>query len=199
MSLFPSRTVHALRAAVSMRETLEVYNGHRGKVGYRPIDIGIAIHKGPLMLGIIGEEQRLENNVISDQVNLTVMLERLTETLGCSILVTEEVMAEVKHSELFQYRSLGRVRIPEHHEPLQLYDVYQGDPDMMRNLKHKTKETFEQAILMYQEGRFYDARETFLEVIKQNRFDRAAQLYFYLSDKYYQRGTYEEWDGTLSA
>ena len=199
MSLFPQNSQDAIQAAIQIREALIVYNRHRATSGYPAIDVGIAIHKGPLMLGVIGEEERLESNVISDKVSLAHILQRLTVTVGSSILITEDALATVQHTDLFLCRSLGRVRIPEHSEPLKLFDVYQGDPEPVRNLKHKTKRTFEEAVLMYQEGRFYDAREAFLEVIKVNRYDRAAQLYFYMSDKFFQSGVYDEWDGTLSA
>jgi TolA-binding protein len=65
-------------------------------------------------------------------------------------------------------------------------------------LKEKTKALFEQAVMLYQVGRFYDAREAFVQVIKVNRQDKAAKLYFYLCDEYFQNGTTEEWNGTLS-
>jgi adenylate cyclase len=83
-------------------------------------------------------------------------------------------------------------------EPVHLYDVYQGDPDTIRLLKDRTKALFEEAVMLYQVGRFYDAREAFLMVIKQNRQDKAAQLYFYLCDEYFQNGTTKDWNGTLS-
>ncbi|MNY43365.1 hypothetical protein D3C86_1783170 [compost metagenome] len=83
-------------------------------------------------------------------------------------------------------------------EPLHLFDVYQGDADTIRALKEKTKALFEQAVMFYQVGRFYDAREAFLMVLKQNRQDKAAQLYFYMCDEYFGKGTTGEWNGTLS-
>ncbi|WP_274650212.1 adenylate/guanylate cyclase domain-containing protein [Paenibacillus humicola] len=198
MSLFPSRTEDAINAAIAIRKELVVYNGHRAKANYPPVDIGIAIHKGPLMLGIIGEETRMESNVISDDVTLTTRLEELSEQLGVSILVTHSAMETVASPERFQYRSLGRIHLGGQQTPVELYDVYEGDPEAVRMGKDKTKKLFERGVQLYQEGRFFDARETFVEVIKWSRLDKAAKLYFYLCDEYYQRGTAVDWNGTLA-
>jgi len=198
MALFPDKADEALTACIDIRKELEIYNVHRSNMPYAPVELGLALHKGPLRLGIIGEGQRLEGNVISDGVNLASLLEKLTEPLGASILITDSVVNALSDASRFQYRSLGLVQLEGFKEPLQLYDVYQGDPDTFRVLKEKTKALFEQAVTFYQVGRFYDAREAFLMVIKQNRQDRAAQLYFYLCDEFYQHGTTEGWNGTLS-
>ncbi|MCU6791686.1 HAMP domain-containing protein [Paenibacillus sp. WQ 127069] len=198
MALFPKRSDEALLAGIGIIKELEIYNAHRASCNYAPIDMGIGLHKGPLRLGIIGEEQRLEGNVISDDVYLASVLEKITEPLGASILVSSYIIDSLQAKSSFQYRNLGLIRIEGKDEPLQLYDVYQGEPDTLRALKEKTKAKFEQAILLYQVGRFYDAREAFLQVIKANRQDKAAKLYFYLCDEYFQNGTTEDWNGTLS-
>ncbi|GAA3405689.1 adenylate/guanylate cyclase domain-containing protein [Paenibacillus hodogayensis] len=198
MALFPGSADDALRASVEMRREMELYNTHRASTGYRPVDIGVGLHKGPLRLGIIGEEQRLESNVISDNVNISTILERLTEPLGASILITDSVVRSLGDATAFQYRNLGLIQAGGMKEPLHLYDVYQGDPDTIRVQKDKTKARFEEAVTYYQYGRFYDAREAFLMVIKQNRQDKAAQMYFYLCDEYFRNGTTEDWNGTLS-
>ncbi|SFS59966.1 adenylate/guanylate cyclase domain-containing protein [Paenibacillus sp. BC26] len=198
MTLFPSRTEDAIKAAIAIRKELLVYNGHRAKVNYIPVEIGIAIHKGPLMLGIIGEETKMESNVISDDVTLTSRLEELSETLGVSILVTRSALESMEAPERFQFRWLGRVHIEGNPDPIELYDVYEGDTEALRSGKDKTKKLFERGIQLYQEGRFFDARETFVEVIKWNRLDKTAKLYFYLCDEYFQRGTAVDWNGTLA-
>ncbi|WP_127583001.1 adenylate/guanylate cyclase domain-containing protein [Paenibacillus koleovorans] len=198
MALFPTSADDALVASLRMRIELEVYNAHRANSKYPAIDIGFGLHKGPLRLGIIGEEKRLEGNVISEGVNLAIELEKMTNLLGACILVTEDVMKALASKEAYAARKLGAIRMENTAEPLQLYDVYEGDPDMIAMLKHRTKALFEQGVTYYQVGRFYDAREAFLMVLKQNRQDKAAQLYFYACDEYFQNGTGADWNGALS-
>ncbi|MDI4645682.1 HAMP domain-containing protein [Cohnella hashimotonis] len=198
MALFPGYAEEAIRAAVAIRRELLVYNQHRRSSGYATVDIGIAIHKGPLMLGIIGEERRWEGNVISDDVQRTTMLEQISEIVGCCIVVTRDYYEQLRSPERFMHRSLGRIRLESSDEAMELIDVYEGDPEQQRAAKERTKALFERGLALCQAGRFYDARETFVEVIKQNRMDRAAKLYFYLCDEYYQKGAGAGWNGTLA-
>ncbi|UFJ38942.1 HAMP domain-containing protein [Brevibacillus humidisoli] len=198
LALFPQQGGQAVEAAVAMREQLHLFNEKRGREGKKAIEIGIAIHSGPLMLGIIGEEERVEGKVISDEVNRTASLEGLTETLGASILISEAGLFAAGGLQPYSCRNLGMVQVEQGREPILLYDVYQGDADRMRQRKAYTKDWFEEAILLYQQGRFFDAREGFLRVIRHNPLDKAAKHYFFLSDQYYQSGTGKDWNGSLT-
>ncbi|QJD84377.1 adenylate/guanylate cyclase domain-containing protein [Cohnella herbarum] len=198
MALFPGYAEEALRAAIAIRQELSEYNAGRRRAGYVPVDIGIAIHRGPLMMGIIGEERRWEGNVISDDVHLTATLEKLSEDLGASVLVTKDLFEQLREPERFRHRSLGRITPEGQDAAIELFDIYEGDSEQLRQAKDRTKVLFERGLMLCQEGRFYDARETFVEVIKQNRLDKAAKLYFFLCDEYYQKGTSTGWNGTLA-
>ncbi|MBB6735592.1 adenylate/guanylate cyclase domain-containing protein [Cohnella zeiphila] len=198
MSLFPGHPEAAIRAAVAIRQELTAYNEHRQRSGFATVDIGIAMHKGPLMMGIIGEEMRWESNVISDDVQRTTLLEQITDTLGASILVTKDFFGQLRDPERYGHRSLGRIRPDGMEEAVELIDVFEGDPEPLRKAKERTKALFERGLELCQEGRFFDARETFVEVLKMNRQDKAAKLYFFLCDEYFQKGTSAGWNGTLA-
>ncbi|MCG9968459.1 HAMP domain-containing protein [Pelotomaculum terephthalicicum JT] len=199
IALFPGTAGEALRAAVDMRKELERYNEQRLKEGYLSIDTGTGIHRGPLMLGIIGEEKRLEGTVISDNVDLAATIERITEKFGASILITENMLGEAGVREQYQYRLLGLVQVSVKEEPVKIFDLYQGDPEDIKKLKHETKDIFEEGIMLYRDGRFYDARSRFVEVVRENFRDEAAKIYFFLCDEYYKKGAPEGWNGTLPA
>jgi adenylate cyclase len=197
MALFQNKAEDALNAAIQMRSVLDAYNDHRLQVGYKKIDFGIGIHKCQVMMGIVGEEKRLEGTVIAEGVNLAETLEKITITFGASILVTSSVMDEISNKDRYQYRLLGRLILGDKNQPVTIYDVYQGDEVSLRKRKEETKDIFESGIDLYQKKNFKGAKKNFIEVIKQNNEDEAAKIYFFLSDKYLQQETPEDWDGTV--
>jgi class 3 adenylate cyclase len=198
LALFPDLAEEAVQASLELRTKLVEYNQGRARAGYLPIDIGIGIHKGPLMLGVIGEERRMAGTVISDNVNVASFLQLLTGKLACAIIITEEILkAMEKNVHRYQYRCLGRIQSEGRDEPLLLYDVFEGEAEHIRILKLESKALFEEGIVLFQDGYFYDARSKFIEVIKLNRQDEIARIYFYLCEEYDKSGPPEGWDGTL--
>jgi class 3 adenylate cyclase len=96
MALFQRSVVDAVGASVEMQLYLKEYNAYRADKGYQPIEIGIGVHTGSLMLGTIGAEDRLEGTVISDTVNLASRIETLTKVYGSRIAVSETTILEIK-------------------------------------------------------------------------------------------------------
>jgi adenylate cyclase len=196
-ALFPDNADQALESAIQLRKKLIDYNNGRRRAGYIPIDIGIGIHKGPLMLGVIGEQRRMAGTVISDNVNVAAFLQLLTAKLSCAIIISEEALKAMENPKRYQYRCLGKIKSEGRDEPLRLYDIIDGESDEICSLKLESKELFEEGIVLFQDGYFYDARSKFIEVIKKNRQDEIARIYFYLCEDYYRSGSPEGWDGTL--
>jgi len=197
LTLFPNDTASALKAAIKLRAALEQYNERRRNRGYEPVEIGIGLHTGDVMLGIIGEEQRMEGSIVSHHVDLTLDLERLSAKLGAYVLLTGETMQLLPQRMIGQYRRLGVIQVDEEQPPLELFDWFEGDPEPIRRLKAETKAEFEAAVAAFEQGRFHEAREGFVAVVKKNRFDLAAQICFYECDRLYQQGTDETWNQAL--
>ncbi|MEG5060814.1 adenylate/guanylate cyclase domain-containing protein [Microcoleus sp. A2-C5] len=47
--------------------------------GYQPIQVGVGVHFGHMMVGIVGEAERMQGDAFSDNVNLASRLESLTK------------------------------------------------------------------------------------------------------------------------
>ncbi|GEM_PF-364690 len=197
LTMFPNDSGAAMKAAIAMRSQLETYNAGRAKAKFKPIDLGIAVHSGDVMIGIIGEEQRMEGSVVSNHVQLTHELEKASGKLGVAILLTDNTIRTAKKGVPGQYRKLGAIQLDEEQRALELYDLYEADPPHVRKLKHETRQRFEEAVELFREGRFHDARERFVDVVKKNRHDLAAKLYFFACDRYYREGVADDWNHAL--
>jgi class 3 adenylate cyclase len=112
----------ALRAALWMRDELDRSN-RRLAPGLPQLDIGIGLHSGPVVAGLIGSPRKRSYTVIGDVVNTASRLEGLTRQLGASILVSEDLVARLGRRERFLLRPLGRYQPKGRHTPVALFDV----------------------------------------------------------------------------
>ncbi len=89
----PHDATNAIACALAMRKSVDGWNEIRQRIEYVPIRIGIGIHYGPVIVGDIGSEERLEFAVIGDTVNVASRLETLSRELDTAIVLSDDVMA----------------------------------------------------------------------------------------------------------
>ncbi len=92
----PRDPANALAAARDMAVALAAWNRIRQGQGEPRIRIGIGVHWGPVVLGDIGGDNRLEFATIGDTVNVASRLEHLTRELGAEIAVSAELVGAVR-------------------------------------------------------------------------------------------------------
>jgi two-component system sensor histidine kinase ChiS len=195
MALFPESAQNALNAAITMQKQVSLYNSHRLLSGYPAIAIGVGVHTGGLMLGTVGEEQRMETTVISDAVNLASRLEGLTKLYGAGIVISEQTLSRLDEPQAFSCRFLGRVRVKGKKAPVAVFEVYDGDPQPLIELKTQTRADFEQGVELYHQEKFAQAQAIFQQVLQLNDQDKAARLYVKRCEQLQTYGISQGWDG----
>jgi class 3 adenylate cyclase/CheY-like chemotaxis protein len=195
MALFPESADDALQAAIEMQQEVTAFNQHRQESGYLPITIGVGVHTGNLMLGTIGEEQRMESTVIADAVNLASRLEGLTKLYAAGILISDRTLHNLDDLTKYSYRFVDRVKVKGKNQPVAVFEVYDGDAEPLKQLKKQTQTEFEQAVVVYHQQNFVQAQQMFQAVLAVNLVDKAAKLYYDRCAKYLQSGIPEGWTG----
>ena len=194
MALFPETADDAVGAAIEMQQQVAIYNEYRQNSGYLPIAIGIGIHSGSIMLGIIGEEERMDSTVIADAVNLASRLEQLTKLYGAGIIVSVQTLSKLDDPQKYTCRFLDRVKVRGKQAPVAVFEIYDGDSQFLRELKTQTKTNFEQGIWLYYQEKFTAARQYFELVLQVNDRDLAARLYLERCDLSQQTGLALKWE-----
>jgi two-component system sensor histidine kinase ChiS len=118
MPLFPGPADDARRAAIAMQCQV-AYNVTRRERGYPSIAIGVGLHTGDLMLGTVGEAERMNSTVISNNVNLASRLEGVTRCYGASIVISGATLALLSRDAGFRIRFLDRIQVKGKREPVQ--------------------------------------------------------------------------------
>ncbi|MBI4766289.1 MAG: AAA family ATPase [Deltaproteobacteria bacterium] len=101
-----------------------IFEGSRGPA----IRMRIGIHTGPVILGSIGNDLRLEFQVIGDTVNLAARIEALAEP--GTTYVTEETYQLAKG--LFHFQPVGKKVVKGKEEPISVYKVLSAKEDLYR-------------------------------------------------------------------
>jgi adenylate cyclase len=177
LALFPEGVTPALESTLEMQKELVEYNIERRRAGYRRIRIGVGIHVGELMLGTVGENQRMDYTVISDAVNLTSRLESLTKTYDASLFISEQALLRLEEPDSYELRFIGRLDVKGKREMISVFDVFQGEQASTRRGKLNTKKPFEKGVAMYFSEDFEQAKAYFLEAQRAYPLDRATKIF----------------------
>ncbi len=115
----------SVRAALEMKRALAEFNALEK---YPAVKAGIGIHRGRLVAGNIGTEERMEYTFIGDNVNIASRIETETKNFQTDILLSEDVVNNIKKEnfEGFDFVKLGPVMMKGKSLPLSLYGIKQA-------------------------------------------------------------------------
>ena len=113
---------HARRAvacALDMAETLQDFKRELGAED-TDFDVGIGVHSGPAVVGLIGSERRREYTAIGDTVNLASRIEGLTKEAKRRILVSRDTRERC--ADAFDFVSCGTFAVKGRAQPVELFE-----------------------------------------------------------------------------
>ena len=195
IALFKNNAEDALHAAIEMISELKKLNTQRKQAGERSIMIGIGLHTGKVMMGIIGDQERHDANVISDAVNVASRMEGLTKTFGASIIISEETYKGIRDKTAFQFRYLGRIIVKGKEQVTGVYEVFNADEPLLNQKKQSTLHIFNTGLDDYFNKRFAEAAVSLKKVLIENPEDKTAKRYLQNAAKFLVEGVEENWNG----
>jgi class 3 adenylate cyclase len=151
----------AALAALMMQAELERFN-RKMPAGTPELRIGVGLHLGPVVAGLIGSPQKRSYTVIGDAVNTASRLEGMTKQLGASILVSSEIYQRFPDPERFWLRPLGRYCPKGRGAAVEVAELV-GEVDrstVSRRLREEIEEA-STALALFEERRFEEARDAY--------------------------------------
>lgn len=195
MAIFPDSPAHGLQTAIEMQQALRKYNEKRQTDGRQSIKMGIGLHTGPLIMGIIGDRNRMDAATIADTVNTASRIEGLTKYYGSSILLSDDSIIQISDTVNAHFRYLGKVRVKGKKEPVELYECYDGDDRELAILKAKTQNDFKKGLEQFFNREFPEAAATFSSILRVNDRDQPARLFMNKASEFLLKGVPEDWTG----
>jgi len=149
MALFEHGADDAVSGAIAMLERLSYYNAGRVRAGYTPVNIGIGLNTGMVMIGTVGGINRMDSTVIGDAVNLTARLEEATKTYHAPLIISQNTLYDLADPAKYDIRFLDRIRVKGKSQPLSIYEVFDNNADELRISKRESLAIFERAVAYY--------------------------------------------------
>ena len=195
MALFPESPEDALKAAVAMQKAVHELNLRRQSKGLPLIIAGIGMHTGPLIMGITGDEHRLDAATISDTVNTAARIESLTKYYRSPLLLSSETLRHISEPDKYKLRHLGKVQLKGKYNLMSIVECIDGNPLEDQQKKMKTLPHFNEAMSLYMDQRFENAVQIFKSIIVTDEEDQTAAFFMEKALHYLKKGVPENWTG----
>ena len=190
----------AVKTAVKMLEHLKVLNKELEIDGMLPINIGIGINSGSVVVGNMGSDQRFDYSVLGDAVNLAARLEGQSKGYGVKTIIGEDTAKEI--DDMFAVLELDKIAVKGKTEGVKIFTVL-GEHTWLNKNSNYVWET--------------QQHDKMLQLYRQKNFDAAAKLtedlmgsFIGIMDGYYMtwierceemksKELPDDWDGTYVA
>jgi adenylate cyclase len=113
----------ALACAFELQEEIERWGRKRSERGAPALVAAVGLHYGPVVVGNVGAERRLEFTVIGDTVNVASRLERLTREHACRIALSRDAIDAAGGPAAlgWPFEARGPVHLRGRAEPVELF------------------------------------------------------------------------------
>jgi len=198
MAIFPRNAEDALLAAIEMQKEVQDLNRIRASNNQTPIQMGVGMHTGPLIMGITGDEDRMDATTISDSVNIASRLESLTKHYSVNIILSESSLKQIERKEGFHLRSLGLVQLKGKREAVEIHECFDSNalPDMEKKLN--TLAAFNEGVSFFLNKSFHEANLAFKKVVDVDPGDHTAKFFYRNTKKIIDEGVFENGTGIVA-
>ena len=197
MAIFPGNALDALTAAIAMQKEVQEFNKIRKANNQLPIKIGVGMHTGPLIMGITGDEDRMDATTISDTVNTASRLESLTKHYKGKIIISEATLEQIHQPENFHLRNLGRVQLKGKIAPTSIYECFSGDAPGEFQKKLETLSLFNEGMDNYLNQSIEKAADAFSQILLINPEDLTAKYFLDNAIGYLNNGKTQNMTGVV--
>lgn len=178
-AFFPAGDDAPISAAVVICQEAAAINRSRERRNISPVSLHIALAEGEVMLGVVGDENRMQATAVSSSFSTTRMLTGLFSRFEAGILCTEQVESR---AEGYGRRYIGKAH--DGAELVRVYELYDGDAQSVRQSKAETEWAFSDGVYTLYAGDYTAAKRTFMEISRKSGGDGAAKFYLYLADQF---------------
>lgn len=161
----------------ALRFAIDLYHAHSTKEKLMNTGVVMMVHQSMYHYGVSGVQDMMTPYMYCAEEKI---LDRYLDVLAKSrvrVVVTEATLMAIGKG--FSVRYLGFVSGEEGMEPIKLYECLDAYPENKRKLMRNSNTVFQNALRMFYANDFYQARNTFKEVLRIDEQDEIARWYLF--------------------
>lgn len=194
LALFPTETQDAVQAAIQMQQALSLFNKEINDAGFNSIFMGIGVNTGPAMLCALGEEERIEANVVSDMVNAASRIEGLNKMYGTQLLISDATHNTLVDASRFCIRKIDNIKVKGKTKAMAIYEVLPAGSYEQQQQLNDYISKFDLAFNAYMKGNFKASAKLLQDCLNIKPEDSVATLFKERCEKFMQTPP-QTWDG----
>ena len=179
-ALFPDGVSSAVECALKMQKELKEKNIFRGSK--TDVNIGIGIDLNDVLLGTVGNIERMDSIIISNAYKNTENMQDICKKYNSSIIVSSSVFSNLKPDIQLFARPVQLVKTKDRDTHL-LYELYGNDEEDVRLLKTRSQVYLMDAFRAIAENNIKIAYKAFERSLSVFPRDPVATQYFALFKK----------------
>jgi len=193
--LHPDHARRACLAALDMQKKNEELNRHLADEGKDPLKTRIGVNTGPMVVGNMGSDQRMDYTVMGDSVNLAARLESANKQYGTLLMISEETYKQAR--DAVEARELDVIRVVGKEEPVRVYELL-AQKGSLSAQDRAALQDFESGLALYRSAKWDEAIAMFEKADRERGEDPPSRLFIERCKEYKDNPPGPEWDGAYT-
>nr|WP_241664511.1 adenylate/guanylate cyclase domain-containing protein [Ningiella ruwaisensis] len=184
----------AVRAALEIQVALKLYNSHRANSKYAPVKNGIGLHFGPVVLGTVGSDDRMDTTVLGDTVNVAQRIEGLCRYFNTDIMASASTISLANEIYPVEYRLVDNILFKGKSISIPVVEVLSHMDDEKISRKKLIGEHIMEGIRLREDGYLKTAHAHFINLRESFPEDEVLRHHVLTCEKALEK---KNWDGLV--
>jgi len=191
----PDNALLCCLATIEMQNRMREIRARFAKEGKPVLNVRMGINTGPMVVGNMGSQTRMDYTIMGDAVNLAARLEGANKYYSTYTMISHYTYDKVKDE--VEVRELDTIRVIGKKEPITVYELLEtrGNLD---DLTSSLVSRYNSALELYKKRKFDEAKAEFESIVQDNPEDGPSRTYISRCEAYLEKPPGDEWDGVYN-
>jgi adenylate cyclase len=191
----PDNALKCCLATIDMQNRMKEIRARFEEEGKPVLNVRMGINTGPMVVGNMGSQTRMDYTIMGDSVNLAARLEGANKYYDTYTMISHFTYDKVKDE--VEVRELDTIRVVGKKEPITVYELL----ETKGNLDDQTADLvnrYNSALELYKNRQFGEAKTEFEFILQDNPEDGPSKTYISRCEAYLEDPPGEDWDGVYN-